>query len=187
MDVLEPNSSPWLEEVAAALAMAQSGIMILVDDAHPAQLGALYRVLRSSAQSTEVVAGVRDLMELRAGTTVLFAPRIGEASWMNLYRPAFIDRGYRLVAWCSSETTVALSQQAPDWFDWISLRVECPPTGGDSRDYLPLEAALTTVRAAGGNGRLVALAGLAPESIELVAAALRHESPREIEARLVVA
>lgn len=44
-----------------------------------------------------------------------------------MQRPLFAERALKVVLWCDAETSAALARKAPDFFDWIGHRVECPP------------------------------------------------------------
>jgi tetratricopeptide (TPR) repeat protein len=46
---------------------------------------------------------------------------------VNEHRPLFARKALKVVLWCDRETSAALAQQAPDFFDWIAQRQECPP------------------------------------------------------------
>lgn len=56
-------------------------------------------------------------------------PPIGgdDLDWLNLNRPLVSDRGHNVVLWCEDDAAAVLARGAPDFFDWISARVDCPP------------------------------------------------------------
>jgi len=78
-----------------------------------------------------VIVDVRRLAELPPGTTVILAlkPPIrgDDLDWLNLNRPLVSDRHYNVVLWCEDDAAAVLARGAPDFFDWISARVDCPP------------------------------------------------------------
>lgn len=74
-----------------------------------------------------LVARAARLDDVPDGATVIMVPRIEEVDWLNLHRPLFADRALRLVLFCDGRTSAGLALRAPDLFDWISHRVECPP------------------------------------------------------------
>jgi len=51
-----------------------------------------------------------------------------DAAWLNVARPLFAERALRVVLWSKAKTTASLARHAPDFFDWIARRVECPAT-----------------------------------------------------------
>jgi tetratricopeptide (TPR) repeat protein len=97
-----------------------------VDHARPEQLGELVRALLPEHPELEVHTEVQRVLEVPHGSTLVLVPRAEDADWLNINRPVFAQRELRVVLFCDTETTVALAQQAVDFFDWISHRVECP-------------------------------------------------------------
>lgn len=176
----------WLGEIETALTMAPAKILLLVDHAHPAHLRALYLRMRALNSSTEVVSEARDLMALDGRTPTIWAPRRTEMAWMNFFRPQLGER--RLVLWSDADTTVTMMREAPDFFDWIGLRVECPlPTEEEPvAGRADLEAAIRGLQELGATGRLAALASLDRNLLARVEAALRAgEDLGTVEGRLV--
>lgn len=98
-----------------------------MDCAAPERLGELVRALLPDHPDLDVLVGARSLETVPAGSTFVLAPRPEDATWLNLNRPLFSRRKLRAVLWCDRDTSIALAQKAPDFFDWISQRVECPP------------------------------------------------------------
>lgn len=47
--------------------------------------------------------------------------------WLNLNRPLVADLRLNIVLWCEGDAAAILARGAPDFFDWISARVDCPP------------------------------------------------------------
>jgi len=104
---------------------------MLVDRATPARLREAYLQLRASDPGTDAIADPRRLTAVPSGATVILvlaSPISAEdVTWLNLNRPIVSDRRLRIVLWCEPATTAALARGAPDLFDWIMTRVDCPP------------------------------------------------------------
>jgi tetratricopeptide (TPR) repeat protein len=111
--------------------LATRGVLTLVDHAAPARLREAYLRLRARDPATDVIVDVRRLAELPVGATAILAlkPPIldDDLDWLNLNRPVVSDRQLNIVLWCEDDAAAALSWRAPDFFDWISARVDCPP------------------------------------------------------------
>lgn len=97
-----------------------------MDHAHPARLGELVRGLAAEHPNIEVFSDVRAVETVPEGSVVVLLPRAEDASWLNVRRPVFARRSLRVVLFCDHETTVALAEQAVDFFDWISQHHVCP-------------------------------------------------------------
>lgn len=106
-------------------------MLTLVDHAAPARLREAYLQLHARAPATEVLVEVRRLVQLPRGATamLLLSPSADgeDLDWLNLNRPVVSDRGLNLVLWCEDDAAAVLARRAPDFFDWISTRVDCPP------------------------------------------------------------
>jgi tetratricopeptide (TPR) repeat protein len=98
-----------------------------VDRAVPERLGDLARGLVRDVPDLDVHADLGALERVPEGSTMVLLPRAEHADALNLGRPVFSRRRLKVVLWCDRETTVALAQQAPDFFDWISEHHDCPP------------------------------------------------------------
>lgn len=87
--------------------------------------------LRTRDPATDLIVDVQRLAELPPGTTVILAvtPSISADAldWLNLNRPLVADRRLNIVLWCEGDAAAVLARGAPDFFDWISARVDCPP------------------------------------------------------------
>lgn len=117
----------WIEEIRAALTLSSAGVLILVDKAVPEQLGRVVRALMRDHPDLEVVVEVEELASLADGSLVVLVPRAEAAGWLNEHRPLFARKALRVLLWCDEATSIALAQQAPDFYDWIAQRQECPP------------------------------------------------------------
>jgi len=87
-----------------------------------------------------VSADARDLATVPEGSVILLLPQRGDAAWLNLQRPLVAQRSLKVVLFCDHETTVELSERAPDFFDWISQHQEAP-SGPPMHAVLGLRAA----------------------------------------------
>jgi len=106
-------------------------VLTLVDHAAPSRLREAYLRLRGHDPGADVIVDVQRLAELPTGTTVMLAmtPSItaDALDWLNLNRPIIADRRLNVVLWCEGEAAAVLARAAPDFFDWISALVDCPP------------------------------------------------------------
>jgi tetratricopeptide (TPR) repeat protein len=103
-------------------------VLVLVDHAHPERLGDLVRALLPTHPELEVHSDARKLVGVKPGSTVVLVPRAEDADWLNINRPLFALNGLRVVLFATREVSVALARGAVDFFDWISHRLECPPS-----------------------------------------------------------
>jgi tetratricopeptide (TPR) repeat protein len=118
--------SGWIEEIRQGLHLSPAGVLILVDHAVPEKLGALVRALLADHPDLDVLTDVAELSQASDGAVVVFLPKASDAGWLNLNRPMFARKALKVVLFCEREVTEALSRQAPDFYDWISHRQECP-------------------------------------------------------------
>lgn len=118
--------------------------MILVEAPDVGSIDAFIRAVGDRFGRVHVVSDTSGLEALPAGALVIFRPKAEDAEWLNLKRPWFRERGLRTLIWAPRELAGILRGRAPDWFDWISHHVVCPPTE---------EPPLTRARALRGQGR----------------------------------
>lgn len=116
-------------------------MMILIDGATSARLGELVRGLLREHPGLDVVTEAATLEDLPAGSFVVLAVRAEDAVWLNLKRPIFSERALKVVLWSSHRETARLVRAAPDFFDWIARRFECPK-GPPPHAVMGLRAAL---------------------------------------------
>lgn len=124
----------WVQRVAGILGFARGAVLVLVDHARIDHLRALLVGLEPIAGEVPVVLEPWELEELPHGATAVYEPLPEHARELNAARPLFADRGLRVILWCSAETSAELATGAPDFFDWVSHRVECP--GGAATFFL---------------------------------------------------
>lgn len=126
-----PVAPHWLDKLVVAIELSAQGVLTLVDNAAPARLREAYLRLRARDPATDVIVDVRRLAELPPDTTVILALQssIGgdDLDWLNLNRPLVSERRYNVMLWCENNAAAVLARGAPDFFDWISARVDCPP------------------------------------------------------------
>lgn len=67
-----------------------------------------------------------DLVKVPDGAVVVLVPDANDAIWLNQERPIFSQRRFRTLLYCDSEASKRLARQAPDFFHWISHRIEVP-------------------------------------------------------------
>lgn len=118
--------SGWIEEIRQGLFLSPAGVLILVDHAVPVRLGALVRALLADYPDLDVFTDVAELEGASDGATIVFLPKASDAEWLNLNRPMFARKALKVVLFSEREVTEALSRKAPDFYDWISHRQECP-------------------------------------------------------------
>ncbi len=117
----------WIDEIRAGLRLSPSGVLILVDQAVPEQLGRFVRAVLADHPEMDVLTSVGQLEALADGSVVVLVPEPSAAGWLNAHRPLFFRKALKVVLWCDAETSSALAREAPDFFDWIAQRQECPP------------------------------------------------------------
>lgn len=118
----------WLARVELALRLASAGVIVLVDGARDAHLPALLRALSRARPDVAVCLSPGELDALPPDAWVVYRPAPGDAEALNLGRPRFARDRWRVVLWCDAAASAALARGAPDFFDWISHRVEAPRT-----------------------------------------------------------
>jgi tetratricopeptide (TPR) repeat protein len=101
-------------------------VLVIVDDARPERLGDLVRSLLPDHPDLEVHAKAPRLARAAKGALVILVPDPAHADWLNQERPVFSNRELRVILFSDTATTALLSRCAPDFFSWISHRVECP-------------------------------------------------------------
>ncbi|MDI3285950.1 hypothetical protein [Polyangium sp. 15x6] len=119
--------SDWIEEIRLGLRLSPRGVLILVDHAVPERLGGLARALLADHPDLEVLARPSGLMDLPDGSVVVLVPEAEDAFWLNMNRPVFARKSLKVVLFCRREVTEVLAREAPDFYDWIAQRHECPP------------------------------------------------------------
>lgn len=134
----------WLSRIARVLHLGGDKVIVLVRGAVPARLRALVQLLMDIDTGLQVCTRASDVMDAPPGALMLLAPRARDIGWLNLHRPLFVERRWRVVLWADDALVLALKANAPDFFDWISHVVPCP---GDAGDRVP-DFALAGLRCA---------------------------------------
>ncbi len=117
-----------VDAIVAYLSIATRGVIILAHGAEDFQLRSLLRALLPQHPDVQICLEPAELEAVPVGSVVILCPAPEHAPILNAGRPLVADRDLKLVLWCSEETTLALSRQAPDFYDWISHVVELPKT-----------------------------------------------------------
>lgn len=99
---------------------------MLVDRARPERLGELVRSLLPAHPEVEVYTSAVDLARAEKGALAILITDPQQATWLNLERPIFANRELRVILFSDAETSAVLARSAPDFFHWISHRLECP-------------------------------------------------------------
>jgi hypothetical protein len=128
-----PDSEPgpdsvirWIEQIANHFRLIRRGTIVLVDYANDTQLGPLVRGLAIDFPDLWVVTEAARLEETPQGAVIVLVARTEDALWLNYNRPIFADRAFKVVLWCKRAIAEHLARKAPDFFNWISRRFECP-------------------------------------------------------------
>lgn len=102
------------------------GVLVLIDNARLPMLATLTRALLTSHPKLSIHTNAFKLAELEEGSIVILIPDPKQAEWLNFERPLFAELNLRLLIFSDASTSKALAQRAPDFFSWISHRIECP-------------------------------------------------------------
>jgi tetratricopeptide (TPR) repeat protein len=122
-----PREADWVGQISLGLRLSRASILILVDGAGPGGLADVVRGLVREHPRLEVHDDVRAVATADPGSVLVLVPKPEDADWLNLERPLFAQRALKVVLFCDHATTVELAQRAPDFFDWVSQRHDCPP------------------------------------------------------------
>src|SRR5690606_16581658 len=68
-----------------------------------------------------------DLVSCEPGALVLLLVRSVDLAWLNINRPVVAQRSLRIVLWPEAAVGERLKCESPDFHDWISHFVKCPP------------------------------------------------------------
>lgn len=116
----------WLAPLVRHLALARGKVMLSVLDGRGARLREFIRTIAATAPELLVCTELDELLVAPAGATVVLNLRPELASWLNVNRPIFSQRAWRLVLWVDVAHNLAVRSQAPDFMDWVSRVVLCP-------------------------------------------------------------
>lgn len=112
------------------------------------------------------------------GSLIILVPDPEQATWLNLERPIFANRALRVILFSTAETSSLLARRAPDFFSWISHRIECPE-GPPVHAVRGIHAALRTrargIAWAGGDFEAAFNAALPGRSLVRASAAMPYE------------
>ena len=124
-----PTDIEWTTRVAELLSLAEHGTMILADRAHDSHVGDLVRRLVRDWPDVDYVMSATELQESKPGSTLILDVDDDDEEFaaLNIVRPVLREKGLRVVIWAREGISAKLAHRAPDFFDWISHRVEAPP------------------------------------------------------------
>jgi tetratricopeptide (TPR) repeat protein len=126
-DAPRAHGASWLARLSGILRLVRGGgVLVLVDRAQPARLGELVRSLLPAHPDLEVHTDAVRLARAEHGAVVVLIPAPEQATWLNLERPILAHRALRVILFSDAEGSTALARRAPDFFHWISHRLECP-------------------------------------------------------------
>ena len=83
----------------------------------PERLGDLVRGLVGEYPEIDVHVDLPAVEEVPEGSAMVLIVRPEHAGPLNMGRPIFARRRLKVVLWCDHETTLALMDHAPDFFD----------------------------------------------------------------------
>ncbi|HRI70286.1 MAG TPA: hypothetical protein PK156_38910 [Polyangium sp.] len=127
-DAYARDAERWVQRILRQLALTKQGILLLVDNGQPWQLQVLLERLVDEYPEIEVYTKAAAVAALPTGSTAVFVPDPKDAYALNMGRPLFSRHELRVVLFCETAVSHALRRDAPDFFDWISLVVQCPPS-----------------------------------------------------------
>lgn len=124
-----------------------------------------------------------ELARAPKGSVVVLVPDPEQATWLNTERPILANRDLKVILFSHEDTSAVLARKAPDFFNWISHRVECP-------DGVPLHA-VRGIQAAlrfrapgvvwrGGDFEKVFRAALPGRELVIASAAIPYEEMVEV-------
>ncbi|XXY18008.1 tetratricopeptide repeat protein [Sorangium sp. So ce216] len=126
-DAPAPADRALHERLRLILRLGEAGVLVLVDGARHERLGSLVRALAADEPELLVHADAKQLARAPKGAAVVLMPDPAQAGWLNLERPILAERALRVILFSDAATSATLARKAPDFFHWISHRLECPP------------------------------------------------------------
>ncbi|WP_437485087.1 tetratricopeptide repeat protein [Sorangium sp. So ce1014] len=125
-DAPAPADRALHERLRLILRLGEAGVLVLVDGARAERLGSLVRALVAHEPGLLVHTDATQLARAPKGAAVVLVPDAAQAGWLNLERPILAERALRVILFSDAATSAALARKAPDFFHWISHRLECP-------------------------------------------------------------
>ncbi|MCB9760706.1 MAG: hypothetical protein H6739_12765 [Alphaproteobacteria bacterium] len=119
----------WLDRVERLLRLGHAGTLLLVEHAQGSQLRPLLRRLTAISPEVSVLLRARELGQVPDNGLVILRLDQEDGGWLNVNRPVLRERRLRVVLWAGDPELGAsrLRAAAPDFFDWVSHIVDCPP------------------------------------------------------------
>lgn len=116
----------WITEIRQSLTLGRRGLLLLVDRAALENLGILVRSLLVDHPNLEVFIDPTEFAQVPDGSVIVYVPEREHAAWLNFNRPLFARKALKVVLFCKKKVTQELARKAPDFYDWIAQRLDCP-------------------------------------------------------------
>lgn len=123
----QAGQDEWLKTVARWLHLGHKGVLIMIRAASRARLRSLARMLAGLDAGLVITDRADDLVSCEPGALVLLLVRPVDLAWLNINRPVVAQRSLRIVLWAEAAVGERLKFESPDFHDWISHFVKCPP------------------------------------------------------------
>ncbi|MBK7758039.1 MAG: hypothetical protein IPI35_16905 [Deltaproteobacteria bacterium] len=118
----------WLKHVDVALRLRRTGLVMQFSSVHDAAAGPLIAHIDAGPPGPlQVLTEAGALGQAPEGATVVLLNAGEWADWLNQFRSVVNQQRLLLLLWLTDEDQMILKRRAPDFYDWISLRVTIPP------------------------------------------------------------
>jgi tetratricopeptide (TPR) repeat protein len=122
------HDDDWLERVGIALHLRREGLVMQINAVQDAAAGPLITRLEAGPGPLLVLDEAGAMGQAPTGSVIVLLKSGEWPHWLNQLRAVVNKRQLLLLLWCTDEDRAILKRQAPDFYDWISLRVTIPPT-----------------------------------------------------------
>lgn len=127
-DAHPEHDDDWLAHIDVALRLRRFGLVMQINAVQDAAAGLLIAHVEDGPGPHLVLTEAGALGQAPEGSVVVLLKAGEWPHWLNQLRAVVNKRRLLLLLWCTDEDRVILKRQAPDFYDWISLRVTIPPT-----------------------------------------------------------
>ena len=127
-DAHPEHDDDWLAHIDVALRLRRFGLVMQINAVQDAAAGLLIVHVEAGPGPHLVLTEAGALGQAPEGSVVVLLKAGEWPHWLNQLRAVVNKRRLLLLLWCTDEDRVILKRQAPDFYDWISLRVTIPPT-----------------------------------------------------------